>query len=234
MPIRHGICGIADGNFRKYPADHPLGKDENAPMDATDQALRKKGNFISILRIECAMRTCIADGDDPRLWEKTGDKRLTYVLKYSADGVITRKPNVALAIANADSPVAVMWDNSPGRRFIALLNCAVRSLVPENGGQGIIRRFAEQHGITETMYAMAAYGAGICCSKPQFDACIYAIFRAQCRMLGFKDAQIISRDENLPCTACKRDHESRLMFHSDARDGADDAGANLAFAFIDQ
>ncbi len=261
MPIRHGVFGKADGNFRAYPSNHRFAADPYVPLRAARDALSvEKGfNIENIMRLGCVMGTNILNADDPEAWQQT-ELYSVWSPKAPADGAVTYRSKTAIVLPNGDCPAIVIWDLT--RRLTALLHGGLGALVPKDGSPGIIERFVDEYEISPGMYVMASYGIGPCCyglddlpkctpnalvkKWPKGGATIgpragkisidlFRLIELQCRQLGLKDHQICVRNETLACTACKKTTEGEFMYWSNSRAGSKeyqaDEGRNLVYVF---
>ncbi len=166
MPIRYNLLGIADGDFRMRPGtdkeDDWWMNTKKALFGESAPKIEKRGRpeIKTAYRARCGkMTTDIVDvtGFD---WDGTPDKRI-FITKNWADGLISFNPGEALMIANADCPVTVIWDLESG--LLALLHCALQTLVPPDGSDGILTTCFKEYPLTETMWASLAFGIGKCC-----------------------------------------------------------------------
>ncbi len=160
MPIDYRLLGKANGDFRMYPGTPK----EDDWWRNTERSLFG-GSYPDVhaaYRARCGRMTRniveVKKGD--KSWMKSGHNWI-FVTEDYADGIVSWSTGEALMIANADCPVLMIWDLETG--LLAFLHCALQTLVPPDGSDGIVMTFFKKYWLTETMHASLAFGINRCC-----------------------------------------------------------------------
>ena len=120
----------------------------------------KEPGIRAVYRARCGKMTTNIVETVGYEWDETADKMI-FITKEWADGIISWNTGEALTIANADCPVIVIWDLDVG--LLVMLHCALQTLVPPDGSDGILATFFRRYRPVHTMRASFGFGAGPCC-----------------------------------------------------------------------
>ncbi len=171
------------------------------------------------------------------------------------DGGYVAKPDIAIAIFNADCPVIILFDKEAGR--LALLHAGFRCLVPENKHDlSIVEKAFKNTDLNPaTVDAFIGFGAGPCCYGAEhhneihrreiYNDCVQVarkgprqeqlslnlpyLIRNRLLDCGVRDGAI---SYDFKCTACAgRENGSEGAYHSNIYEGKD-AGRNLVLAWF--
>lgn len=241
--------GKMQGNFR-YPKE-----DGGLPawFDAMEKKVMKGADFKSVHLMRPNFTVNCVSAENVGQWKEV--MPAVYRASEFSDGLMTDKKDVALAMANADCPAAIIYDE--GAERLALLHCGFKCLVQSDGGIGIFEEFFSKYGFNKgTVKVRMAFGIGPCCygidtlpslhgnalveqlplaiaergprvGKPSID--LFGLMRMQLRKIGLHEHQLESF--MMPkCTACHQVNDNRA-FHSNVYDGPD-GGRNLVLAWM--
>jgi len=241
--------GKMQGNFR-YPKE-----DGGLPawFDAMEKKVMKGADFKSVHLMRPNFTVNCVSAENVGQWKEV--MPAVYRASEFSDGLMTDKKDVALAMANADCPAAIIYDE--GAEQLALLHCGFKCLVQPDGGIGIFEEFFSKYGFNKgTVKVRMAFGIGPCCygidtlptlhanarvdrlpvssavhgprqGKQSID--LFELMRLQLMSLGLEDRQIVRF--NMPqCTACAN-VGGEPQYYSNVY-GGPDGGRNLVLAWM--
>lgn len=247
--LSYMCLGKTHGNFR-YPnsADGML-----AWFDVMERKVLGGSGFESVRLMRPNFTTLCLRAESEAEWTQVMPR--VFRAREFSDGIVTDSQKVALAMANADCPAAIVYDE--GSQRLGLLHCGFKCLIQPDGAVGIFEEFFAKHGFKKNSIKIRmAYGIGPCCygmdslpllhgnalvkSLPLSTASsgpragkesinLFTLMALQLKRLGMREHQI-ERIAQPRCTAC---HElgGRAQYHSNVYDGPD-GGRNLVVAWM--